>query len=260
MNDKPDTQERRPNRDWEFAVRWLRRQPDKGKIVVDCYFDDPLQDVVQRYHASEEWQAIKLLLKGFTGKALDVGAGRGIASYALAKEGFEVVALEPDPSSLVGADAIRGLVQDVGLSINVVQQFSERLPFPDPTFDVIFARAVLHHTHDLSAACREFSRVLRPGGLMIAVREHVISSKNDLPAFLEKHPLNHLYGGENELLLSDYLSAIKDAGFKIIKVLNPWETPINYYPYDIHSLQIAIASRIRIKPKIFLLLMSLPGV
>ena len=95
---------------------------------------------------------------------------------------------------------------------------------------------------------------------MIAIREHVISSKNDLPAFFENHPLNHLYGGENALLLSDYLSAIKDAGFKIIKVLNIWETPINYYPYDIHSLQIAIASRIRIKPKIFLLLMSLPGV
>ncbi len=32
--------------------------------------------------------------------------------------------------------------------------------------------------------CREFFRVLKPGGRLIAVREHVISSKNDLPVFL----------------------------------------------------------------------------
>ena len=40
-------------------------------------------------------------------------------------------------------------------------------------FDVVFARAVLHHTRDLELACREMFRVLRPGGIFVAAREHV---------------------------------------------------------------------------------------
>ena len=47
------------------------------------------------------------------GQALDVGAGRGIASYALAREGFTVTVLEPDDSHLVGAGAIRSLAEEM---------------------------------------------------------------------------------------------------------------------------------------------------
>ena len=35
------------------------------------------------------------------GRALDLGAGNGILSYALAREGWSVTAVEPDPSALV---------------------------------------------------------------------------------------------------------------------------------------------------------------
>lgn len=245
---------------WEDAVRWLRDQPNTAQLVADCYYDDPLPEAAQRYWVSHEWQAMRTLLAGYKGTALDVGAGRGIASYALARDGFLVTALEPDSSALVGAGAIRKLIKDTGVSINVVEEFSERLPFPDGAFDVVFARAVLHHTRDLTAACHEFARVLKPGGVMLAVREHVISKRADLPIFLDNHPLHHLYGGENAFLLPEYIHAIRQAGLNTPQVFSPWHSAINFAPYDLRTLQAAIAKNFGPASDLIRLLLRIPGI
>lgn len=229
---------------WEDAVVWLRNQPDRRQLVIDSYYDDPLMVAAERYRASSEWQEIAELLHGRAGMALDIGAGRGIASYALAKFGFEVTALEPDPSAIVGAAAIRSLAREAALPIDVVEEFSERLPFAEGTFDVIHARAVLHHMSDLDASCSEMFRVLRPGGLVIAAREHVISRERDLNAFLAAHPLHDLYGGEHAYCLSRYVDALKAAGFGPLEVLSPLKSRINLYPHTIDTLRDAVLDKV----------------
>ncbi len=249
---------------WEEAVAWLRGQPDQSRLVADCYYDDPLIDAAERYWRSEEWQAVRDRLAGRAGSALDIGAGRGIASYALAREGFAVTALEPDPSALVGAAAIRSLAMVSDQPIRVVEEFSERLPFADGCFDVVFARAVLHHTRDLEAACREFFRVLKPGGLFLAIREHVISSPADLPRFLELHPLHRLYGGEHAFPLKDYVAALERAGFAKPDVISPWRSPLNFAPYTLETLKDELAQRVaRRLPglgRVTRVLLDVPGV
>ena len=224
-------------------MQWLRDQPDQQSLVKAAYYDDPLASSADRYWRSEEWVDIRSHLPKALGTALDVGAGRGIASFALAKEGFQVTALEPDNSALVGAQAIRALAAETGLSIKVTQEFSERLPFPDASFDLVFARAVLHHTSDLDAACREFSRVLKPGGRFLAVREHVLSRNEDLPRFLDLHPLHKLYGGENAFVLSRYSSALESAGFELQQCLAPLQSAINFAPHTGQTLRAEIAQR-----------------
>ena len=229
---------------WEQAVIWLRGQPEHQALVLAAYYDDPLISAATRYWQSEEWQAVRALMPAGGGQALDIGAGRGIASFALAREGFVVTALEPDGSAVVGAEAIRALAAESQLPITVTQEFSERLPFPDASFDVVFARAVLHHTRNLEAACREFYRVMKPGGRLIAVREHVISRPEDLPTFLDIHPLHKLYGGENAFLLTQYEDAIASAGFVRRRTLAPLGSVINYAPQTADSLRSEIAARI----------------
>lgn len=224
---------------------WLRAQPDRHDLVRDAYYDDPLIDAATRYWRSSEWTALRSWLSPAPGRrALDIGAGRGIASFALARDGFEVTALEPDASAIVGAEAIRALAADANLPITVVQEFTERLPFDDASFDLVFARAVLHHTGDLDAACREFLRVLRPGGLLVAVREHVISRDADLPAFFDVHPLHHLYGGENALRLERYTCALTGAGFVLRRVVAPLDSAVNLAPHTPASFRRELTARV----------------
>ena len=241
---------------WEDAVSWLKSQPEHAELVRACFYDDPLLDAAERYSQSSEWRAIKTYLSDRGCNALDLGAGRGIASYALAKEGYTVVAVEPDASNIVGAGAIRNLATESKLNIVVEQNWAESLPFPNESFDVVHARQVLHHARDLNQLCSEACRVLKKGGLFIATREHVISSKEDLAKFQDSHSLHKLYGGENAYLLKEYLDAITKGGVKVVKVLNPYESDINLYPDTVNEARKRLAEKIKLPlflvPKIFL--------
>src|SRR5690348_5030787 len=110
---------------WEQAVVDLIADPERSTLAHDCYFDGTPAEAGERYWSSPEWHAAKALLPQPPGKALDVGAGRGIASYALAREGWRVFALEPDGSAVVGAGAIRSLAEATGYPITVCQNFGE---------------------------------------------------------------------------------------------------------------------------------------
>ncbi len=216
---------------WEQAVDWLRQQPDQKELVYHCYYDDPALDAAERFSVSQEWCAVeKLLGRHMQGKVLDIGAGRGISSYAFAKTGCDVVALEPDSSDLVGAGAIQSLIDATNLNIEIVQEYGETLPFADNTFDIVYGRAVLHHANNLPKLCRESARVLKPGGIFLATREHVISRHDDLQKFLDGHALHFLYGGENAYLLSEYMTAIKESNMELSSILGHFDNVINYAP------------------------------
>ena len=236
---------------WDQAVSWLLSQPEHAELCRACYYDRPPLAAAERFHASEEWAALrKLMPRREPGRdaALDVGAGMGVAAYALARDGWATTALEPDASTLVGAGAIRAMTNEAGLAVDVVQEWGENLPFADARFALVHARQVLHHARELPRFCCELFRVLRPGGRLLATREHVVSSPAQLPAFLANHALHRYYGGEHAYTLDQYLTALRGAGFIVRTVLGPLQSVINYAPFTEATLVDAIADRARRLP------------
>ena len=232
-----------PNMTWEAAVLSLINAPEQRSLVEACYFDAPLAAAAERYRQGDEWRAVRALLAAAGGRALDLGAGNGIAAYALARDGWTVDAVEPDPSTLVGAGAIRGLAAECGLPIIVTEQWGEALPFPDGHFDLVIARQVLHHARSLPGLCRELYRVVKPGGQLLALRDHVVSGPGQLDAFFAGHPLHRLYGGENAYTVAQYRGALVAAGFVVNRALGPFASPINFAPLTEATIRNEIIAR-----------------
>lgn len=213
------------------AVLQLRADPQMTALIRDAYLDRDVLAAGNRFLDSAEFAEVKKLLHGRWKDAivLDLGAGTGIVSYAFAKSGAQkVYAVEPDPSDEVGRGAMLRLPQD--LPIELVDALGESIPLPDASVDVVYTRQVLHHIQDLPAAMHECARILKPGGIFLACREHVVDNAAQKQVFLQNHVMHRLAGNENAYSLPEYTQAIVGAGLKLTAVLSPWDTLINVFP------------------------------
>jgi SAM-dependent methyltransferase len=102
-------------------------------------------------------------------RILDVGCGAGTAELRLSR-------LRVSQLRLVGVDLLVDRVAQAakaadGHNLNASFAAADacRLPFPDATFDSTFCVAVLQHIRQVGDALREFARVTRPGGRILAV-------------------------------------------------------------------------------------------
>lgn len=127
-----------------------------------------------------------LLDTGLIGGAnvLDIGAGEGQLAQALAHAGAsQVVALDASPKQLFAA-AERGSDR-----LRFVIGSADDTPFESGSFDLVVAHLVLHHIEPLQPVFREIFRLLRPGGLFVAVEPtplvgllaHGATSENEAP-------------------------------------------------------------------------------
>jgi SAM-dependent methyltransferase len=219
---------------WEEAIEVLRDDGAHQELIRDAYLTRDLGDNCRRFAASDEFAEVRRLLARHAPNArtvLDMPGGNGIACYAFAQAGFDVTTVEPNPSASVGRGAIAAALADARLHADIVDAWGEALPFEDGRFDAAYVRQGLHHAANLRAMVAEIARTLKPGGVLLACREHVVDDYGpSLEAFLASQVDHQLYGGENAFTLTDYRSAITAASLSIALELRPYDSIINAYP------------------------------
>jgi SAM-dependent methyltransferase len=88
--------------------------------------------------------------------AVDVAAGTGLLTRALAERVPEVIAIEPD-------DRMRAVLSDRTPGVRALAGYGESIPLPDESADAVFVSSAWHWM-DEPRAIPEIARVLRPGG------------------------------------------------------------------------------------------------
>lgn len=219
---------------WEEAIELLRNDPEHQELIFNAYLTHDLIDNGRRYAASAEFSEVRALLAQRMPAArqvLDMPGGNGIATYAFAAIGFDVTTVEPNGSDMIGRGAIRHVLDAGSLDARILHGWGENLPLDNASFDVVFVRQGLHHASDLAKMLRELSRVLRPGGVLLACREHIVDDYGkSLEAFLASQVDHQLYGGEHAFTLRDYRAAITASGLALTMELGPFDSIINAYP------------------------------
>jgi len=97
------------------------------------------------------------------GRALDLGAGAGILTVRLAREGFQLIGVDLDAEGLQRARENAALE---GVEIEFQEGDGASLKWSDETFDAVTSLNLLHETDDPAAVLKEAYRILKPEGLL----------------------------------------------------------------------------------------------
>ncbi len=150
-----------------------RSEINVSEVATQDYVTDFYENVryklpwARAYH--EHGLQQMLSLTRVSGTVLDNGCGNGVFLERLIREG------EPG-TRFVGTDISTGMLEHARQrlagcrsDVHLVQADACRLPFVDDSFDVVFARGLLHHLPDPEAGAREMARVLRPQGVALVL-------------------------------------------------------------------------------------------
>jgi ubiquinone/menaquinone biosynthesis C-methylase UbiE len=144
---------------------------------LDQYHFEKLHHLLDLVHF-EDWKGKDVL---------DVGCGAGVEVVRFARAGARMTGVDIAESAITLA---RANVTQQGLEARLEVADGEHLPFPDASFDLVFAHGVVQYTGNDAAMVAEIHRVLRPGGLAI-FQAYNRNSWLNLLSKVMKTPLEH---------------------------------------------------------------------
>ncbi|WP_157729558.1 class I SAM-dependent methyltransferase [Tumebacillus algifaecis] len=139
-------------------------------------------------------------------RVLDVGCGTGQTSAFLARTyGCQVTAVDMHPLMLEKA---KMRFQKEDLPVKLLKGDANALPFAAGKFDLVLVESVTVFT-DLAKSLREYTRVLRPGGILLDLEmtaERPLSVK-------EVQELQGVYGTKQVPTEAEWIARLQKAGF-----------------------------------------------
>jgi SAM-dependent methyltransferase len=122
------------------------------------FFDD-----LDQYHFEKLHHLLELVdFDGYAGRrVLEVGCGAGVDLARFARGGAAVTGVDIASSAI---DLARANFEQQGLRGELHVANGEQLPFPDGSFDLVYAHGVVQYTSDPRRLVEECRRVLAPGG------------------------------------------------------------------------------------------------
>lgn len=219
---------------WEETIKHIRTKKEHRFLVEKAYLDEDLALNIERFIKSDEFSKTLEIIKHYAPNCkniLDIGCGNGISCISFALKGYNVTAVEPDPSETVGSNAIIKLKQFYKLkNINVINSLAENLELAGESYDIVYSRQAMHHANNLENFIYNTAKYLKKGGVFMTIRDHVIFNEKDKRMFLNSHPLHKFYGGENAFRSKDYENAFKKANLSVLLKLKHFDSVINFFP------------------------------
>lgn len=120
----------------------------------------PLIGTIQRLR----FRLIKRLLGGQRfGRLLEIGYGSGVFMPELASHASELFGIDPHPMPR----EVEAVLRQHGIGASLVTGSAEKLPYDDAFLDCVVSVSAMEYVEDIDAACRELTRVLKPGGVIV---------------------------------------------------------------------------------------------
>ncbi|MDR0515805.1 MAG: class I SAM-dependent methyltransferase [Fibromonadaceae bacterium] len=154
-------------------------------------------------------------------RVLEVGAGTGRDSLALARAGAKVFILDYSEESLKIAGGLR---HEAPENLHLVRGNALNSPFPSETFDIVFHQGLAEHFRDPLPLLKENARLLKKGGICVC----------DVPQTFHLYTvLKHILiamdkwfaGWETEFTMPQLKRLMKSAGFEIEHSYGDWMRP-----------------------------------
>ena len=178
---------------------------------------------MEKGHGPVGKQAIELMRVANDARVLDIGCGSGWATRLLAES-----AMNGSVTGIDISDEMIRVARDASLlfpNTDFQVASAEQLPFDDAEFTCAFSMESLYYYANIPKALAEIRRVLRPGGLFVAVVD--LYWENEAT-----HQWIDTLKVPVELLsVADYRSLFIDAGFVNVRdqrLLDPTPIPDNY--------------------------------
>jgi SAM-dependent methyltransferase len=175
------------------------------------FFDD-----LDQYHFEKLHHLLRLVdFDGYRGhRVLEVGCGAGVDLARFAKGGADVVGVDLASSAI---DLARANFEQQGLSGEFRVADGEALPFPEGSFDLVYAHGVVQYTTNPQRLVDECRRVLKPGGEAVFQVYNRISWLNALSKLM-KVGLEH---DDAPVLLKFSMAEFKTlvSGFREVRIV-----------------------------------------